>query len=133
MYKEKFDILPANYWILSEGNVDILPLDTGQELIEDRIFGATQLPLVASRNVIDDAIVPEICNDHSIDKTNGNDKFLANDVASQEKIKLLLELPNGLCLMICFQNTEDAEEYHDKIANAKNFQVNLMLYMNVYQ
>ena len=120
MYKEKYDALPTKYWILNEGDVSILPLDTGQELTEDQNLGATKLTLMSSRIEMDN---DTITNNDNLSTTKLVDNVTDNNGETQEKVQLLLELPNNLSLMICFKHSEDANEYYEKLSNAITFKV----------
>jgi hypothetical protein len=122
MYKEKYDALPTKYWILNEGDVDILPLDTAQELTEDKKFGATQISSMSSRTEMDNDTITNK-NDLFTDKFRVRDNVSENNGETKEKLQLLLELPNYLNLVICFKHREDANEYYEKLSNAIKFQV----------
>ena len=122
MYKEKYDALPTKYWMLNEGDVDILPLDTGQELTEDQQFGARILSSMSSNMEMDNNTVTNTYN-LSKDKFWARDNLPENNGETQEKLQLLIELPNFLSLMMCFKNSEDANEYYEKLSNAIKFQV----------
>ena len=127
MYKEKYDVLPTKYWILNEGDADILPLDTGHELKEDQNLGATKSSSMSSKMQMDNDAITTTYK-LSTDKFSARDNISYSNVEPQEKLQLLLELPKNLSLMICFKHREDGNQYYEKLSNAIKFQVHLEYY-----
>ena len=99
MYKRKHDVIPSRFWILNQGDVKLLSLDTGEELIEESHPVAMEISSMSSKYDADENTVPEN--------------------------QMLIELPNYLNLMLGFQHKEESDNFFEKVFNAIRFQVSL--------
>ena len=124
MYHKKYDALPMRYWILNQGNVDILNLDEGEEVLENSNVTNTYVPSEAQIDLsldcemVSEAIPGEYKNESICQKT-----FEVDAVQPDERQQLLLELPNDCSLILCFQCEDAAVKFNERISMAKEFQV----------
>ena len=132
MYKERYDVIPLKFWILNGGDVNILPLDMAQELIEGEQLGAAQVSSAASKTTMNSDTLFEQNNSDSIKEqyheTESHDCLYRHPGGSQ----LLLELPDHLGLILFFSRPKEAEEFYRKIHNAIRFQVILVMWFLTY-
>ena len=120
MYNQRYDALPIKYWILNQGHVDILNLDTGEEVLE-------------KPNVLDTDSTLEYGEDLTLDSRIFSSEFNHEsfcqkpmnilDPRLKDSNQLIIELPNRCSLMLCFHCEEEAVRFHEKILIAKKFQV----------
>ena len=125
MYEEKNHVLPTKFWILNKDDVDILPLDSVQELSDDNnLFSSS--PCIEASNLV-------INNENTNETNNVEDRInLVGVKQSYEetfldyigKYQVFLELPHHICLMICFNHIKERDVFYEDVVNAKTFQVN---------
>lgn len=125
MYKENHSVLPTKFWILNKDDVDILPLDSVQELSDDNNLYASSPCTEASSLAIN--IVNTNKTTHGEDRINLIDlkqSYEATFLDHNGKYQVFLELPHHICLMICFNHLKERDEFYEDVVNAKTFQVN---------
>ena len=54
MYHQRYDVLPIRYWILNQGDVEILNLDEGKEVLENPNTIDTDLSLEDQNHMVID-------------------------------------------------------------------------------
>ena len=126
MYQRKYDSLPKNYWILNEGDVDILKLDVGEEVIENTESNKAEPSLSAdilvssSNEAVPGAVSSEYNAQHTF-----NEELQKHGFARDESHQFLLELPNNCTLLMCFLCVDEAVKFYEEILTAKKFQVDM--------
>ena len=126
MYEEKHNVLPSKFWILNKDDVDILPLDSVQELSDDNHLYSSSPCTEASNLVINNENTNKTNNgEGTINLIGGKQSYEATFLEYNEKFQVFLELPHHVYLMICFNQLEERNEFYEMVVNAKTFQVNL--------
>ena len=124
MYHQRYDALPIRYWILNQGDVEILNLDEGEEVLENPNIIDTDLSLVDQNHMaVGSETIPRIVGGENNNESICHKTMKADDNRPDERHQLLLELPNKLSLILCFQCEEMAVKFHEKIKVAMQFQV----------
>ena len=127
MYHRKYDCLPINYWILNQGDVDILKLDVGEEVIENTETNDAE-PLLSAdiqMSFPNEAVAEAVSWQYSDQHNNFDEEMKMYDFVKEQSHQLLLELPNNCTLMLCFQCIDETVKFHEQILAAKQFQVKI--------
>ena len=125
MYEEKNHVLPTKFWILNKGDVDILPLDSVQELSDDNNLYASS-PCTEASNLVIDKENTKKTNDgeDTINLIGVEQSYEETLLGYNGKFQVFLELPHHICLMICFNQLKERDKFYEDVVNAKTFQVN---------
>ena len=124
MYHQRYDALPTRYWILNQGDVEILNLDEGEDVIENPNMIHTDWSLEDQNDMaVDSDTVPRFIRGENNNESICQKAKTEDDNSTDERQQLLLELPNKLSLILCFQCEEMAVKFHEKIQIAMRFQV----------
>ena len=125
MYEDKYNVLPTKFWILNKGDVDILPLDSVQELSDDNNLYASS-PCTEASNLVIDKENTKKTNDgeDTINLIGVKQSYEEISLDSNGKFQVFLELPHNICLMICFNRLKERDKFYEDVVNAKTFQVN---------
>ena len=133
MYEEKYNVLPTKFWILNKDDVDILPLDSVQEMSDDNHLYSSSPCTEASNLVINNENTNKTANgEDTIDSIGIKQSYEATFLDHNGKYQVFLELPHHICLMICFNQLKERDEFYQDVVNAKTFQVNLRCYFTIY-
>ena len=125
MYEERHNVLPTKFWILNKDDVDILPLDSVQELSDDNNLYASSPCTEASNLVINKQNTKETNNgEDTINLIGVEQSYEETLLGYNGKFQVFLELPHHICLMICFNRLKERDKFYEDVVNAKTFQVN---------
>ena len=82
-----------------------MTLDTGQELLEEQTIGAINMSASSSEIDMDNDTTTST-HEPPTGKLNAINNIRESNGETREKIQLLLEFPNYINLMICFNNSK---------------------------
>ena len=124
MYNQRYDVLPIRYWILNQGEVEILDLDEGEEVLEITNMINTDFSLEDQNHMaVDSETVPQLIHAENNNESICHKTKAADSGSTDERHYLLLELPNKLNIILSFQCEEMAVKFNEKVKIAMRFQV----------